>query len=156
MIKYSDKINILSMNGKIENDPSVLICVKSARTFRVHFNFIALNFFFVWFQIQQARRTRNKRLFFGLRERTLETGRGGSFPDFRRSENRPSPPKTESEYCPPPPKTQSEYRPPPLKAKTMREIDTRYLVISLAVITLNKHTTCCIYSLYATGVHIIS
>ena len=34
------------MNGKIENDPSVLICVKSARTFRVHFNFIALNFFF--------------------------------------------------------------------------------------------------------------
>ena len=47
MIKYSDKINILSMNGKIENDPSVLIRVKSARTFRVHFNFIALNFFFV-------------------------------------------------------------------------------------------------------------
>ena len=43
--KYSDKINILSMNGKIENDPSVLIRVKSARTFRVHFNFIALNFF---------------------------------------------------------------------------------------------------------------
>ena len=34
------------MNGKIENDPSVLIRVKSARTFRVHFNFIALNFFF--------------------------------------------------------------------------------------------------------------
>ena len=44
--KYSDKINILSMNGKIENDPSVLIRVKSARTFRVHFNFIALNFLF--------------------------------------------------------------------------------------------------------------
>ena len=33
------------MNGEIENDPSVLIRVKSARTFRVHFNFIALNFF---------------------------------------------------------------------------------------------------------------
>ena len=45
--KYSDKINILSMNGKIENDPSVLIRVKSAWTFRVHFNFIALNFFLV-------------------------------------------------------------------------------------------------------------
>ena len=45
MIKYSDKANILSMNGKIENDPSVLIRVKSAGTFRVHFNFIALNFF---------------------------------------------------------------------------------------------------------------
>ena len=27
-----------------------------------------------------------------LRERSLVTGRGGSFPDFRRSENRPPPP----------------------------------------------------------------
>ena len=49
-----------------------------------------------------------------IRERTLETGRGGSFPDFRRSENRPPLPKTRSEYCSPPPKTRSEYRPFPL------------------------------------------
>ena len=35
----------------------------------------------------------------------------------------------------------------------MREIDMRYLVICLAVITLNKHTTCSIDSLYDTGVY---
>ena len=47
-------------------------------------------------------------------------------------------------------------RPPPLTQKTIREIDTRYHVICLAVITLNKHTTCCLDGVYATGVHTIS
>ena len=68
MIKYSDKINILSMNGKIENDPSVLIRVKSARTFRVHFNFIALNFFFVIPNPTSAKDQNQETFFFGLKE----------------------------------------------------------------------------------------
>ena len=64
--KYSDKINILSMNGKIENDPSVLICVKSARTFRVHFNFIALNFFFCDSKSNEREGLESRDFFFGL------------------------------------------------------------------------------------------
>ena len=66
MIKYSDKINILSMNGKIENDPSVLIRVKSARTFRVHFNFIALNFFFCDSKSNEREGLETRDFFFGL------------------------------------------------------------------------------------------
>jgi len=55
-----------------------------------------------------------------------------------------------------PPDFCTEILSPPPNAKTMREIDMRYLVICLAVITLNKHTTCFIDDVYATGVHIIS
>ncbi len=44
----------------------------------------------------------------------------------------------------------------PPKYENMREIDTRYVVICLAVITLNKHTTCYLDGVYATEVHIVS
>ena len=92
-----------------------------------------------------------------VRERSLVPGRGGGvfFVADRSEFGAPPLNPSQNSVHPPLNLSQNPVHPPP-NAKTMREIDTRYLVISLAVITLNKHTTCCIYSLYATGVHIIS
>jgi len=45
-------------------------------------------------------------------------------------------------FCPPLISVHWNFVPP--KNENMHEIDTRYLVICLAVITLNKHTTCCL------------